>query len=69
MLSGKNIGCQRRGYEEHILDALRHYMVDMTLVLIEVENVKAVEEFGIDRSRYGNMDDWLPVEDIDSVKR
>ena len=44
-------------------------MVDMTLVLIEVENVKAVEEFGIDRSRYGNMDDWLPVEDIDSVKR
>jgi hypothetical protein len=32
------------------------------LVLIEVENVTAVEPFEIDRSQYGNMDDWLPVD-------
>lgn len=39
------------------------------LVLIEVENVRAVSPFGIDRSGYGNMDDWLPTEDIERVKR
>jgi hypothetical protein len=38
------------------------------LVLIEVENVTAVEPFAIDRSQYGNMDDWLPVENIETVK-
>lgn len=39
------------------------------LILIEVENVKSVEPFSIDRSDYGNMDDWLLVEDINSVKK
>lgn len=38
------------------------------IVLIEVMNVKAVEPFAIDKSGYGNMDDWLPVENIKSVK-
>jgi hypothetical protein len=38
------------------------------LVLIEVDNVTAVEPFTIDRSQYGNMDDWLSVESIESVK-
>lgn len=38
------------------------------LVLIEVEDVTELEPFSIDRSSYGNMDDWLPVEDIDSVE-
>ena len=39
------------------------------LVLIEVANVEAVAPFAIDRSEYGNMDDWLPVEHIESVRR
>lgn len=39
------------------------------LVLIEVENLQEVEPFAIDRSNYGNMDDWLPTNDIDSIKR
>lgn len=39
------------------------------IVLIEVENVKAIEQFEINRSEYGNMDDWLPVEDINKVKK
>ena len=34
------------------------------LVLIELENIKPVEPFLIDRSEYGNMDDWLPVGEI-----
>lgn len=32
------------------------------LVLIETEGVKKLEPFGIDKSNYRNMDDWLPVE-------
>jgi hypothetical protein len=38
------------------------------LVLIEVSDVKEVEPFQIDKSDYGNMDDWLPVEQIERVK-
>ena len=37
------------------------------LVLIEVEAVATIAPFPIDKSRYGNMDDWLPVGDIQSV--
>lgn len=39
------------------------------LVLIEVKDVQPLEPFEIDRSGYGNMDDWLPVEMIDRVKK
>lgn len=39
------------------------------LVLIEVRDVQPVEPFAIDRSGYGNMDDWLPVEVIEHVKK
>ena len=39
------------------------------LVLIEVRDVKKVEPFQVDKSNYGNMDDWLPVEQIEKVKR
>lgn len=38
------------------------------LVLIEVSGVEQVEPFRIDKSNYGNMDDWLPVEQIERVK-
>ncbi len=38
------------------------------LVLIGLEQVQALEAFGIDRSAFGNMDDWLPVGDIESVR-
>jgi hypothetical protein len=38
------------------------------LVLIEVEDVSEIKPFSIDRSAYGNMDDWLLVEDINKVK-
>ena len=38
------------------------------LVLIEVDGFKEVDSFPIDKSNYGNMDDWLPVENIESVK-
>lgn len=38
------------------------------LVLIEVEAFETLTPFPIDRSAYGNMDDWLPVEDIARVR-
>jgi hypothetical protein len=38
------------------------------IVLIEVDEVKEVHPFAIDKSGYGNMDDWLPVERIEAVK-
>ncbi len=38
------------------------------LVLISIKDVEEVSPFAIDRSEYGNMDDWLPVEDIEKVK-
>lgn len=37
------------------------------LVLIEVEEAEQLKPFPIDKSEYSNMDDWLPVEDIQSV--
>jgi hypothetical protein len=39
------------------------------LVLIEVADVMPVSSFTIDKNNFGNMDDWLPVEKIEWVKR
>jgi len=39
------------------------------LVLIGVNRVENLKSFPIDKSDYGNMDDWLPVEDINKVKK
>jgi len=38
------------------------------LVLITIKDFTELEPFKIDRSDYGNMDDWLPVENIEKVK-
>jgi len=38
------------------------------IVLITTESFQKLDPFKIDRSAYGNMDDWLPVEDINKVK-
>ena len=38
------------------------------LVLISIKDFSETENFKIDRSSFGNMDDWLPVGDIESVK-
>lgn len=38
------------------------------LVLIEVTGVEKVEPFKIDKSNYGNMDDWLLVGQIEKVR-
>jgi len=38
------------------------------LVLIEISDVENIEPFRFDRGNYGNMDDWLPVEQIEKVR-
>jgi hypothetical protein len=38
------------------------------VVLIEVSGFNEVDSFPIDKRGYQNMDDWLPVENIESVK-
>jgi hypothetical protein len=38
------------------------------LVLIAFDSVEPLEPFEIDRSEYANMDDWLPVGEIDRVR-
>lgn len=37
------------------------------LVLIWLRDFEILTPFGFDRSQFGNMDDWLPVESIESV--
>jgi hypothetical protein len=39
------------------------------LVLIELSEFQMIEPFEIDRSDYGNMDDWLLVQVIERVKK
>ncbi|MBZ0243811.1 MAG: hypothetical protein K8F24_11385 [Bacteroidales bacterium] len=38
------------------------------LVLITIKDFEKIEAFKIDRSQYGNMDDWLPVENIEKLR-
>ncbi len=38
------------------------------LVLVAIKDFEEIEPFKIDRSDYGNMDDWLPVENIEKVR-
>jgi hypothetical protein len=47
----------------------RRWSAKRYLILIEVEDVTRVEPFAIDRSGYGNMDDWLPVGSVKLVQR
>jgi hypothetical protein len=37
------------------------------LVLIWIEKAEEVKPFRVDKSAYGNMDDWLPVGNIEGV--
>lgn len=39
------------------------------LVLVGVKEVEEVKPFEIDKSDYGNMDDWIVVEEIKNVRK
>lgn len=38
------------------------------LMLISIEKFRDLESFPIDKSAFSNMDDWLPVGDIEKLK-
>ena len=38
------------------------------LIFIMANNIEELNPFQIDKSNFGNMDDWLLVEDINNVK-
>ena len=46
---------------------LKRFSGKRYLVLITVKDFTELEPFKIDRTDYGNMDDWLPVEHIEKV--
>ncbi len=39
------------------------------IVLIELEKIEEIKPFAIDKNNFKNMDDWLLVEKIDTVKK
>lgn len=39
------------------------------IVLVEVEGVQEIEPFGFDRGNFGNMDDWIPFQTIEEIKK
>ena len=59
------------GYQDklHLTDKqFKRWAGKRYIVLIEVEEVEQLVPFPIDKRDYANMDDWLPVEDIERVK-
>ena len=38
------------------------------IVLIGIKNIEPISPFPIDKSKFGNMDDWLAVENIQNIK-
>ena len=49
-------------------DQIERWRGKRYLVLVTIDNFETFQPFSIDRSAYGNMDDWLPLGDIEKVK-
>jgi hypothetical protein len=48
---------------------LKRFAGKRFLTLVEVEKFENLVPFKFDRSEFGNMDDWLPVGNIEIVKK
>lgn len=48
--------------------ALKRFRGKRYLSIIVVQEVTEVEPFEFDKTDFSNMDDWLPVEDINKIK-
>lgn len=49
--------------------ALNRFRGKRYLSIIEVKDVEELTPFEFSKEGYSNMDDWLPIEDINTVKR
>lgn len=47
---------------------LKRFAGKRYLCLISIKNIELIDPFSFDRSNYSNMDDWLFIEDIETVK-
>ncbi len=65
-----SIGLVEQNQDKLLLDEglKKRFAGKRYLILIEIKDFEAVEPFMIDRTKYKNMDDWLPVERIENVK-
>lgn len=66
----ESIGLVEKKQDKLLLDAglKKRFSGKRYLVLITIKDFETIKPFKIDRSEYGNMDDWLPVENIDKVR-
>jgi len=48
--------------------ALKRFRGKRYLSIIEINNFEEISNFAFDKSSYGNMDDWLLIEDISNIK-
>jgi hypothetical protein len=60
----------KQNQDKLLLDSglLKRFSGKRYIVLVTIESFHELEPFKIDRSQYGNMDDWLPVENIKKVR-
>ena len=65
----ESLGLVEKHQDKLMLDKglLQRFGGKRYLVLIAVKDFQILPLFKIDRSAYANMDDWLPVEDINKV--
>lgn len=57
--------------QKHLLlnDAMmKRFAGKRYLIFITVKKIEVIDEFKFDKTEYFNMDDWLPVGDIEKVK-
>ena len=47
---------------------LKRFSGKRYIILVSVKDFSLLDPFKIDRSEYGNMDDWLPVGEISKVR-
>jgi len=70
MTADESVALVERHRQQLQLTAAQHkrWAGKRYLVLIEIQGAEEIAPFGIDKSQYGNMDDWLPVGAIETVR-
>lgn len=66
----ESIALVEHNQDKLLLDAglTKRFSGKRYIVLISIKDFEEVKPFKIDKSEYGNMDDWLPVENIENVQ-
>lgn len=67
---GESVEMVQKNQDKLLLDSglMNRFAGKRYLVLITITKFGTIEPFRIDRSAFGNMDDWLPVGEVERVK-